>query len=57
MKGAHPLLDRPTKSKRMGRIHFSKAVEILDNQFVNINRQTTMMSYKKTERKRLYKKR
>ena len=57
MKGAHPLLDRPTKSKRMGRIHLSKAVEILNNQFVNRNRQTTMMSYKEIERKRLYEKR
>ena len=35
----------------MGRIHFSKAVEILNNQFVNRNRQTTMMSYKDIERK------
>ena len=41
----------------MGRIHFSKAVEILNNQFVNRNRQTTMMSYKEIERKRLYEKR
>jgi hypothetical protein len=37
VKGTHPVLESPTKSRRIVRIHISKAVEIFNNEFVNRN--------------------